>query len=110
MDKLTDGAEVNKHKTDPLNEDTDGGTIDDGTEVNRGTDPLNPDDPGQPSTTDGDNDGMDDQWEIDNGFAICSTIWSWSEIAGDHQDFCLIKTDASGNTRTVVVTPAGEIR
>jgi len=36
--------------------------------------------------------------EIAGGFIICSTIWSWNETAGDHQDFCLIKTDTSGNT------------
>src|SRR5690606_5687496 len=32
----------NTYKTDPLNRDTDAGGIDDGTEVRRGTDPLNP--------------------------------------------------------------------
>ena len=32
------------HKTNPLNVDTDAGTIDDGTEVKRGTDPLDPND------------------------------------------------------------------
>ncbi|MCL4280361.1 MAG: OmpA family protein, partial [Ignavibacteriaceae bacterium] len=36
--------EVNMYRTDPLKADTDGGTIDDFTEVNRGTNPLNPDD------------------------------------------------------------------
>ncbi len=66
-DKLTDGAEVLRHKTDPLRPDTDGdrlsdgdevlnyktnplqmdtdkGSVDDGTEVRRGTNPLNPED------------------------------------------------------------------
>ena len=41
---LTDGDEVSMYKTDPLNSDTDAGTVDDYTEVNRGTNPLNPDD------------------------------------------------------------------
>ena len=44
MDNLSDGAEVLTHKTDPLNKDTDGGTVEDGVEVERGTDPLDPDD------------------------------------------------------------------
>src|SRR3972149_50510 len=43
-DGLSDGEEVNTHKTNPLNPDTDGGTVDDGIEVRRGTNPLNPDD------------------------------------------------------------------
>ncbi len=36
--------------------------------------------------------------EIDQGFAVCSCIWVWSEETGDHQDFSLIKTDTEGNT------------
>jgi len=36
--------------------------------------------------------------EIDDGFAICSTIWTSSAETGDHQDFCLFKTDEQGNT------------
>lgn len=36
--------------------------------------------------------------QISDGFAICSTIWTWSEETGDHLDFCLIITDAQGNT------------
>jgi hypothetical protein len=36
--------------------------------------------------------------EIDQGYAICSCIWNWSPGSGDHQDFCLIKTDDQGNT------------
>jgi hypothetical protein len=36
--------------------------------------------------------------EIEGGFIVCSTIWTWNAAAGDHQDFCLIKTDASGET------------
>lgn len=43
-DGLKDGEEVLKYKTNPLAKDTDGGSVDDFTEVNRGTDPLNPDD------------------------------------------------------------------
>jgi len=41
---LRDGEEINKFRTDPLNPDTDGGTVDDLTELNRGTDPLDPED------------------------------------------------------------------
>jgi len=36
--------------------------------------------------------------EIDQGFAVCSCVWVWSEETGDHQDFSLIKTDIEGNT------------
>jgi len=36
--------------------------------------------------------------EIEGGFAVCSCVWNWSQSAGDHQDFCLIKTDTLGNT------------
>lgn len=43
-DGLTDADEIEKYKTDPLNPDTDSGTVDDLTEINRGTNPLNPDD------------------------------------------------------------------
>jgi len=43
-DGLKDGEEVNMYRTDPLNPDTDGGTVSDFIEVNRGTNPLNPDD------------------------------------------------------------------
>lgn len=43
-DGLKDGEEVNMYRTDPLNPDTDGGSVSDFIEVNRGTNPLNPDD------------------------------------------------------------------
>lgn len=43
-DGLKDGEEVSMYRTDPLKADTDGGSIDDFTEVNRGTNPLNPED------------------------------------------------------------------
>jgi len=43
-DGLKDGEELNMYRTDPLKVDTDGGTVDDFTEINRGTNPLNPDD------------------------------------------------------------------
>jgi len=39
---LKDGEEVSSFKTDPLKKDTDGGTIDDGVELKRGTNPLDP--------------------------------------------------------------------
>jgi uncharacterized protein (TIGR03382 family) len=43
-DTLLDGAEVTQHMTNPLDWDTDDGSVDDGTEVARGTDPLVPED------------------------------------------------------------------
>ncbi len=43
-DTLGDNDEVTKHKTDPLKADTDGATVPDGVEVNRGTNPLDPND------------------------------------------------------------------
>jgi outer membrane protein OmpA-like peptidoglycan-associated protein len=43
-DGLKDNEEIMTYKTDPLQKDTDKGTVDDGTEVKRGTDPLNVDD------------------------------------------------------------------
>jgi outer membrane protein OmpA-like peptidoglycan-associated protein len=43
-DGLSDYEEVMTYKTNPLIVDTDGGTIGDGTEVKRGTDPLDPSD------------------------------------------------------------------
>jgi hypothetical protein len=36
--------------------------------------------------------------EIENGYAVCSTVWTWTQETGDHQDFCLIKTDSDGKT------------
>jgi len=43
-DGLSDSEEVITYKTNPVMKDTDTGTVDDGTEVKRGTDPLNPED------------------------------------------------------------------
>ncbi len=43
-DGLTDFEEENTYKTDPLNPDTDKGGVNDGDEVNRGSDPLNQED------------------------------------------------------------------
>lgn len=43
-DGLSDGAEIKTHKTDALLADTDKGSVNDGREVKRGTNPLNPDD------------------------------------------------------------------
>lgn len=43
-DQLTDGSEVLTHKTNPLDKDTDKGSVEDGVEVNRGDNPLNPED------------------------------------------------------------------
>ena len=36
--------------------------------------------------------------EINEGYAVCSTVWNWTPETGDNQDFCLIKTDDQGNT------------
>jgi MYXO-CTERM domain-containing protein len=48
---------VNDIGTDPLSADTDGGSVDDGTELDNGTDPLNPnDDVGQAGGADGNKD------------------------------------------------------
>ena len=43
-DGLKDGEEINMFRTDPLNPDTDSGSVNDLIEVNRGTNPLNPED------------------------------------------------------------------
>lgn len=37
--------------------------------------------------------------EINDGYAICSCVWTWTEEAGDNMDFCLFKTDKQGNTK-----------
>jgi len=42
---LIDGEEVHGTHTSPTNADTDGDTIDDGTEAGDGTDPNDPNDP-----------------------------------------------------------------
>lgn len=36
--------------------------------------------------------------QIDQGYAICSTVWTLSQEMEDQQDFCLIKTDRDGET------------
>ena len=36
--------------------------------------------------------------EISQGYAVCTTVWNWSEETGDQQDFCLIRTDREGET------------
>jgi hypothetical protein len=35
--------------------------------------------------------------EINEGYAVCSTVWNWTQQTGDHQDFYLIETDGQGN-------------
>lgn len=55
--------EVHTHFTDPLNEDTDGDGYLDGLEVENGTDPLDPNDPGTNNENDEDGNGLDDDWE-----------------------------------------------
>jgi hypothetical protein len=57
-DGLSDGDEVNIHKSDPLNPDTDGGGVNDGAEVSAGTDPLNGKD------DDADGDGFPNAYEV----------------------------------------------
>ena len=37
--------------------------------------------------------------EIENGYAICSTVWTWTQAAGDNQDFRLLITDTLGITQ-----------
>lgn len=43
-DGLTDGDEILKYNTNPTKKDTDGGTTDDKVEIERGSNPLNPED------------------------------------------------------------------
>ena len=70
-DGLTDGAEVNLHKTNPLVADTDKGSVNDGVEVARGTDPLKAGDDVQvvvaPIPVDTDDDGLTDAQETTLG-------------------------------------------
>ena len=74
-DALSDWAEVNTHKTDPLKADTDGDALSDGAEVNtHKTDPLKAD-------TDG--DSMPDKWEIDNGLNPLSSTDALLDTDGD---------------------------
>ncbi len=63
-DGLSDYDEIHVYHTDPHKADTDGGGIDDGTEVKNGTNPLDPKDD---HLFDGDHDGMPDEWELKNG-------------------------------------------
>lgn len=93
-DDLTDGEEVNSHQTSPIFEDTDEDGLPDGWEVNFGLDPLKKserldsdgdgwfnyfeydfdtdptasDSVPRLNAPDSDLDGMEDSWEIDNGF------------------------------------------
>lgn len=64
-DKNNNGK-IDTGETDPNKKDTDGGSIDDGTEVNRGTDPLDPSDD-VIDNTDTDGDGIPDAVEDKNG-------------------------------------------
>lgn len=62
-DGLNDYDEIKTHKTDPNKKDTDGDKYLDGSEVELGTNPLDPNSfPG-----DRDGDGMPDQWEEKHG-------------------------------------------
>lgn len=66
-DGLSDGAEVNTHRTNPLSPDTDSGGILDGEEVSRGLDPLDPSDDVDPLEVDSDSDGLTDVVEAGLG-------------------------------------------
>ena len=57
-DDLSDGLEVNVHRTDPLDPDTDDDNLNDGAEIDEGTLPLNPDT---------DDDGLLDGDEVSSG-------------------------------------------
>jgi len=64
-DGLTDDWETTYYGTDPNASDSDGGGVDDYTEIASGTSPLDASDDGQaPVDTDG--DGLYDAWETDN--------------------------------------------
>lgn len=78
-DGLTDGVEALVWKTNPLNRDTDGDTIPDGTEVAEGTDPLNRD-------TDG--DGIPDNLDIVPLLPPTATITPFPTIVGSNGDIC----------------------
>lgn len=43
-DRISDGDEIFKYNTNPTKADTDGGSVDDNIEIERGTNPLNPED------------------------------------------------------------------
>lgn len=58
-DSLSNGDEVDTYNTDPGNSDTDGDGIPDNIEINEGFDPLDPNDPVDPSV-DTDGDGLGD--------------------------------------------------
>lgn len=80
-DGISDGDEVNTHKTAPLNNDTDADNFYDGGELIRGTDPNNPETDGDglldgdeeyihktdPANPDTDGDGVNDLVEVRNG-------------------------------------------
>lgn len=80
-DKLWDGAEVDKHNTDPLKEDTDNDNLEDGDEIARQTNPLEPDSDRDdlldgaevhihgtnPLNPDSDSDGLSDGLEVKLG-------------------------------------------
>lgn len=59
-DGILNEDETNIYGTDPTNPDTDGDGIDDGIEINNGTDPLDPCDPLGAVITDTDADGLTD--------------------------------------------------
>ena len=68
---MTDGDEVKKHHTDPKDPDTDDGGVNDGDEVNRGTDPKDAKDdkttPSDDGKADPDKDGLTNDEEKQHG-------------------------------------------
>ena len=63
-DGLSDGDEVNNIGSDPLDTDSDDGTVNDGNEVSQGTDPVNT--PGDDGVGDTDGDGINDFLDTDD--------------------------------------------
>ena len=88
-----------KYKTDPLKADTDGGTINDGVEVKRGTNPLDPSDDVPPAfvekemTLDNVHFGFDksnltksEKKILDNAYDVISKLTDAKVTLGGHAD------------------------
>ena len=68
-DGLSDAAEINIHNTDPILKDSDGDGYLDGVEIDLGTDPNDPSQPGN-SINDNDFDGLPNADELDNNTKV----------------------------------------